>query len=71
MSLSRKGIFEITDAIEAKLIDAIIVKDLSRLGRHETETASYIEYTRKKEIHIFLMPFPSVEDFRKHYLETI
>ena len=53
MSLSRKGIFEITDAIEAKLIDAIIVKDLSRLGRHETETASYIEYTRKKEIHIF------------------
>ena len=25
----------------------------------------------KKEIHIFLMPFPSVEDFRKHYLETI
>ncbi|MBE6733976.1 MAG: hypothetical protein E7563_01365 [Ruminococcaceae bacterium] len=53
MSLSRKGIFEITDAIEAKLIDAIIVKDLSRLGRHETETAAYIEYTRKKEIHIF------------------
>ncbi len=53
MSLSRKGIFEITDAIEANLIDAIIVKDLSRLGRHETETAAYIEYTRKKEIHIF------------------
>ena len=24
-----------------------------------------------KEIHIFLMPFPSVADFRKHYLETI
>ena len=24
-----------------------------------------------KEIHVFLMPFPSVEEFRKYYLETI
>lgn len=25
----------------------------------------------KKEIHVFLMPFPSVEDFRRYYLQTI
>ena len=25
----------------------------------------------KKEIHVFLMPFPSVNDFRKYYLKTI
>ena len=25
----------------------------------------------KKEIHVFLMPFPSVDDFRKYYLQTI
>lgn len=26
---------------------------------------------RQKEIHVFLMPFPSVEDFRKYFLEKI
>lgn len=25
----------------------------------------------KKEIHVFLMPFPSVKEFRKYYLETL
>ena len=25
----------------------------------------------KKEIHVFLMPFPSVDEFRKCYLKTI
>ena len=25
----------------------------------------------KKEIHVFLMPFPSVDEFRQYYLQTI
>ncbi len=40
---------------------------------HKTLGEKIKEHTNldKKEIHIFLMPFPSVEEFRKYYLQTL
>ena len=42
MHFDRDGIEQLTEAVDAGLIDAVIVKDLSRLGRHRTQTALYI-----------------------------
>ena len=39
MHFNREGIDKIYDVVEQGRIDAIIVKDLSRLGRHRTQTA--------------------------------
>ena len=39
MHFNRAGIDELTEAVENGMIDAVIVKDLSRLGRHKTQTA--------------------------------
>ena len=39
MHFNRPGIDEIYNAVENKSIDAVVVKDLSRLGRHRTQTA--------------------------------
>ncbi len=50
MTFERDGIYKIYDAIENKLIDAIIVKDISRIGRHKTETAQFIDYTAKHQV---------------------
>ena len=36
MTFDRDGIDELTDKVEEGAIDAVIVKDLSRLGRHRT-----------------------------------
>ena len=47
MHFDRDGIEQLTEAVDAGLIDAVIVKDLSRLGRHRTQTALYIDYLRK------------------------
>ena len=38
--------------MDAGLIDAVIVKDLSRLGRHRTQTALYIDYLRKNHVRV-------------------
>ena len=35
MRFDRKGLNQITQAVDAELINAVIVKDLSRLGRHQ------------------------------------
>ena len=35
MSFDRRGLDELTAAVDADKIDAVIVKDLSRLGRHQ------------------------------------
>ena len=42
MSFDRRGLDELTAAVDADMIDAVIVKDLSRLGRHRTQTALFI-----------------------------
>lgn len=52
MHFNREGIEQITNAVESRLIDAVIVKDLSRLGRHRTQTAMFIDYLRENDVKV-------------------
>ena len=47
MRFDREGLDQVIASVESGLIDAIIVKDLSRLGRHRTQTALFIDYLRQ------------------------
>ena len=52
----RKIIYEyavmLTAAVQAKQVDAVLVKDLSRLGRHRTQTALFIDYLREHQVRV-------------------
>ena len=50
MRFDRRGLNQFTEAVERGQVDAIIVKDLSRLGRHKTQTALFIDYLRQQGI---------------------
>lgn len=52
MKFSRRGLGELTAAVDARRIDAVIVKDLSRLGRHRTQTALFIDYLREHQVRV-------------------
>lgn len=52
MHFNREGINKIYEVVENKLIDAVIVKDMSRLGRHKTQTALFIDYLRENEVKV-------------------
>ena len=52
MHFQREGIEKIYKAVDAGSIEAIIVKDLSRLGRHRTQTALFIDYLREKNVRV-------------------
>lgn len=52
MSFDRRGLDELTAAVDADKIDAVIVKDLSRLGRHRTQTALFIDYLREHQVRV-------------------
>lgn len=52
MHFNREGIDKIYEAVEAGKIEAIIVKDLSRLGRHRTQTALFIDYLREHNVRV-------------------
>lgn len=52
MHFNREGISKIYEQVENEAIDAIIVKDLSRLGRHRTQTAMFIDYLREHDVRV-------------------
>lgn len=52
MHFNREGINKIYEVVENKLIDAVIVKDMSRLGRHKTQTALFIDYLRENDVKV-------------------
>ena len=52
MSFDRRGLDELMVAVDADKIDAVIVKDLSRLGRHRTQTALFIDYLREHQVRV-------------------
>ena len=52
MHFNREGIVKIYEVVEAGKIEAIIVKDLSRLGRHRTQTALFIDYLREHDVRV-------------------
>ncbi len=55
MRFDRKGLNQITQAVDAGKIDAVIVKDLSRLGRHQLQTALFIDYLRSSGVAVILV----------------
>lgn len=52
MHFNRVGIDKIYEVVEAGKVEAIIVKDLSRLGRHRTQTALFIDYLREHDVRV-------------------
>lgn len=52
MHFDRDGIEKICEAVEQNQVDAVIVKDLSRLGRHRTQTAVFIDYLKKHDVRV-------------------
>ena len=63
MSFDRRGLDELTAAVDADKIDAVIVKDLSRLGRHRTQTALFIDYLRERQVRV-ISATEGVDTFR-------
>ena len=52
MNFSRRGLDLLTAAVQAKQVDAVLVKDLSRLGRHRTQTALFIDFLRQQQVRV-------------------
>ena len=65
MHFNREGINKIYEAVEAGVIEAIIVKDLSRLGRHRTQTALFIDYLREHNVRV-LSATESIDTFNEN-----
>ena len=63
MSFDRCGLDELMAAVDADKIDAVIVKDLSRLGRHRTQTALFIDYLRERQVRV-ISATEGVDTFR-------
>ena len=63
MSFDRRGLDELTAAVDADKIGAVIVKDLSRLGRHRTQTALFIDYLREHQVRV-ISATEGVDTFR-------
>ena len=64
MSFSRCGLDQITAAVELGRIDGVVVKDLSRLGRHRTQTALLIDYLRERGVRV-LSATEGLDTFRE------
>lgn len=63
MKFNRRGLDELTAVVDAGKIDAVVVKDLSRLGRHRTQTALFIDYLREHNVRV-LSATEGVDTFR-------
>ena len=50
MRFDRQGLERLSAAAEKRQIDAVIVKDMSRLGRHRTQTSLFIDYLRHQGV---------------------
>ena len=63
MHFNRPGIDRIYEVVEAGEIEAVVVKDLSRLGRHRTQTALFIDYLREHQVRV-ISATEGVDTFR-------
>jgi len=52
MHFNREGIDKVRDAAIDGIIDVVLVKDMSRLGRHRLETPLFIEMLRKENVKV-------------------
>ena len=53
MTFERKGLHQSELAVEDGKVDVLLVKDLSRLGRHRTRTALFIDYLRENNVRVY------------------
>ena len=53
MTFERKGLHQIELAVEDGKVDVLLVMDLSRLGRHRTRTALFIDYLRENNVRVY------------------
>ena len=53
MTFNRKGLGELEIAVDEGKIDVVLVKDLSRLGRHRTQTELFIEHLRQNNVRVY------------------
>lgn len=52
MDFEREGLRKIKEVVEADSIDAILVKDISRIGRNFIKTHEYLGYLRKHKVRV-------------------
>lgn len=52
MTFNRKGLGELENAVDEGKVEAVLVKDLSRLGRHRTQTALFIDHLRENNVKV-------------------
>ena len=52
MNFSRRGLDMLTAAVQVKQVDVVLVKDLSRLGRHRTQTVLFIDFLRQQQVRV-------------------
>ena len=52
MTFNRKGLGELEAALDEDKFDTVLVKDLSRLGRHRTQTALFIDHLRENNVKV-------------------
>ena len=53
MTFNRKGLGQLDTAVDEGKIDIVLVKDLSRLGRHRTQTALFIDHLRENNVKVY------------------
>ncbi len=53
MTFDRKGLSELELAVDEGKVDVVLVKDLSRLGRHRTQTALFIDHLRENDVKVY------------------
>lgn len=53
MTFEREGLNQLEDAVMDGKIDVVLVKDLSRLGRHRTQTALFIDHLRENNVKVY------------------
>lgn len=52
MTFNRKGLGELENAVDENKIEVVLVKDLSRLGRHRTQTELFIDHLRQNNVKV-------------------
>ena len=52
MTFNRKGLGELEDAVDEGIVEVVLVKDLSRLGRHRTQTELFIDHLRQNKVKV-------------------
>ena len=53
MTFNRKGLGELENAVDEGKVELVLVKDLSRLGRHRTQTDLFIDHLRQNNVKVY------------------